>query len=87
LVCKLPIACTLSDAAVVDLPNDSGSGFGGGDRGGGSRGGDDEDGCSSLILNDLEPDGSRSRYYPAVQRSDGNKNFGCRYLSTRIGII
>lgn len=83
MVCKRPIACTLSDAAVVDLPSDSGSGFGGGGRGGG----DDGDGCSSLILNDLEPDGSRSRYYPAVQWSDGNKNFGCRYLSTRIGII
>ncbi|KAE9537976.1 hypothetical protein AGLY_005948 [Aphis glycines] len=82
---KLPTV-VLNDAAVVDLPNDSGSGFGGGGRGGGSRGGDDGDDCSSLILNDLEPDGSRSRYYPAVRRSDGNKNFGCRYLSTRIAI-
>jgi len=41
LVCKRPIACTLSDAAVVDLPSDSGSGTGGFGRGGGSRGGDD----------------------------------------------
>lgn len=86
MVCKRPIACTLSDASVVDLPSDSCSGFGGGGRGGSSRGGDGGNGCNSLILNDLEPDRSRSRYYPAVHWSDGNKNFGCRYLNTRIGI-
>lgn len=83
-----PIACTLSGSVVVDQASDSGSGvgsWGGGYRSGGSGG--DGSGGSRYILNVLEPVGSRwaSAGEYRLQWYDGNKNFGCRYLSTDIG--